>query len=170
MIALALGLLTAGAPPPADPLAPVLKGQVQCYSPDVARKTCRSIGGYVPNPDGSYQNKATVLLSASPLIVMETVAPVTVKHGAVCGAVTPHDIETAHFTIEGQPANAAQAERLRAALTQAEAAIFDHEICTAEGVVGGAATAEVSVDGARTPTMDQRMVWVSPADGFKVAP
>lgn len=172
MIALALGLMMAAAPEAAtpDPFAPALKGKVQCYAPNPQRKTCQSIGGYARTPGGDYQNTAIVLLSPSPVIVMETVAPVTARRGAICGVLTRRDVATTRFLVDGQPADAAQAERLHAAVAQAEASMFNHEICTAEAVVNGTPMAQVSVDGTRNPALDQPMIWVSPGDGFKVAP
>ncbi len=71
MIGLALTLMLAGAEP-ADPIGPALAGKVQCYAPNVARKTCSSIGAYARTADGHIDNRALVLVSPSPVIILET--------------------------------------------------------------------------------------------------
>ncbi len=47
---------------------------------------------------------------------------------------------------------------------------FGHEICTAYVADGDHLIAKASVDGAPQPAMDQKVIWVSPTDGFKVQP
>ena len=87
MIGLALTLALAAADAQ-DTLAPAWAGKVQCYSPDAARKTCASIGAYTRLPGGGIENRAVVLVSKSPLIVMETRTPVSQKGEAICGPMT----------------------------------------------------------------------------------
>jgi len=47
---------------------------------------------------------------------------------------------------------------------------FGHEICSTYVPADGSLLAKVTVDGASQPTMDQRVIWVSPTDGYKVGP
>lgn len=162
--------LAASAAPLNEPLAPAFTGQVQCYQPDAARKTCASIGAYERDADGTIQNTATVLLRPQPLILMRSRAPVVVKNGAVCGVIAERDLQAATFSIDGEAADAANAEALRRAVGPGYAPLLNREICTAYEPNGQEMTGRVSIDGKRQPALDQRVRWVSPAEGFTVAP
>jgi len=101
---------------------------------------------------------------------MRTVTPVTVRSNQVCGFVRPEDIEAASFEIAGKPATPAQAAMLRQRIAEAQKGFFGHEICTDYIADGDAMIAKASVDGVPQPAMDQRVIWVSPQDGFGVRP
>ena len=171
MSALALLAVTAAAVAPLpDPLGPAAQGQVQCYAPDRARRTCASLAGYAVGADGAIINTALVLISRAPKITMETSAPVTRKEGRVCGAMQPPDLETARFLYEDAPPDAAKAAELKEAVKRAYGPIMGHEICTAFVPDGGGLTARITEDGLPRPGLDERVIWVSPADGYKVSP
>jgi hypothetical protein len=167
-----IGLIAAAAvlgASPGDPLGPAKQGMVQCYAPDTARKTCRSIGAYETQADGKILNTATVLVAPSPVIVMKTVAPVTVKAGAVCGVIHQADLDGATFTYEGAPVAEEQAAALKAAIGQAMEPFKDHELCTSFEADGDHLKGVVNFDGVRKAEFDQPVLWVSPAE-YKVAP
>src|SRR3954462_1704587 len=82
-----------------DPIAPAASGQLQCYVPDTTRKICASLAGYRANPNGGIDNIATVLLSKMPVVTMETVSPVEIKMGQVCGKIRRQDLDVAKFTV-----------------------------------------------------------------------
>lgn len=162
--------LAAAAATPLDPITPAWSGKVQCYQPDAARKTCNSIGAYARDPAGTIQNTATILLRPEPLIVMRTTAPVVVKQNAICGTITERDLLAAEFTIAGQAADAPNTEALRNAVRPGYAAVLNREICTTYQPAGDEMNAQITVGGKRMPALDQRVRWVSPADGYSVAP
>ena len=163
------GSAACSAPLP-PPIAPADQGRLQCYTPDVARKTCQSLSAYRSGGDGVIQNTAVVLIAPSPPILMETVTPVEIRAGQVCGAIRPKDIDDAKFTVSGQPADPAQATRLREAIRNAMKDMFDHQICTAYVPDGDALLAKAIVDGVPRPALDQKTVWVAPDEGYKVSP
>ena len=173
MIGLAVSTFLAVAPAaaPRDPLAPALAGQVECYVPNVQRRVCRSIGAYARQSNGVMHNTAIVLISASPLGTMETTGPVQVKGQRVCSTPSPRDVAVARFRIDGKPVEAGRAEALRQDVAGDMKAIFGHEVCTSYAPgKDGALVAQVSVDGKRAPKLDLPVLWVSPADGYRVAP
>jgi hypothetical protein len=86
------------------PLGPAAAGELQCYVPNLAKKTCQLIAAYARGEAGTIQNVATAMVSADPFIVMTTIAPMQVRDGRVCGAVRAEDFATATFTIGGRPA------------------------------------------------------------------
>src|SRR4051794_13873899 len=67
----------------ANPVAMAEKGQLQCYRPDVQKKTCQAIASYPRTGPGAYDNKALIPVSAN--ATLETHTPVVIKSGAVCG-------------------------------------------------------------------------------------
>lgn len=167
MMALSSAAVGASIPPP---IAPAFDGQLQCYAPDVARKTCQSLAAYRQGRDGVIYNPATVLISQTPAIAMTTVTPVTIKGEQVCGYVRPEDIDAGQFTINGVAATPDQTKALRRTMTTAEMGLFGHEICTAYVAAGDGWTAKASIDGAAQAAMDQKVIWVSPSAGFEVKP
>lgn len=168
MIGLIVAAAVVGAAP-ADPIGPAKQGLVQCYAPDQSKKTCRSIGAYTVQSDGRIQNAATTLISKSPLIVMKTQAPVTIKAGAICGTIQQTDLDTASFTYEGADLQGEDLAKLKTAIGAAMTPLIGHEVCTSFAADGDMLSGQVSLDGARKPDMDQKVLWVSPSD-YSVAP
>lgn len=152
------------------PLAPAAEGKVQCYRPNEVAKTCESIGAYRVTPDGQILNTAIVLISASPAIVMSTESAVSIKGGQDCGVTLPKHIDAATFEVEGRPADPALTQKLRAQLKARMTAFFGHETCVAYVPDGAAWLATSRIDGVAHPEMDLKVIWVSPADGYRVAP
>lgn len=149
----------------ADPLAPAREGQLQCHSPDVARKTCAALAGYTFPKEGLILNQAETLLNPSPAIIMRVESPVQVRGGAICGDMS--GVEGATFTIEGQPAEESTTALLRGQVETAFAQI-GREGCTTYTPQGDGLLAEVTVDGKSRPDLNQPVIWVSPADGYSI--
>src|SRR5258705_6767474 len=158
---MAIVLIAAAAPGanPNDPLDPARSGQMQCYTPNVAKKTCHALAQYIFAPDGSIQNPAEVMISENPLIIMKGTAPVAVRDGAVCGPFQAEDIQQATFTIAGNPAPAPVAEQIKAQLLMASAGRVGKEICTKYVPDRGQYAAQVTVDGEAHPEMADRVIW-----------
>ena len=152
------------------PLTPAGSGKLQCYAPNTAAKTCKSLAGYKSRADGAIDNSAIVLISASPAITMETVSPVVIKAGRVCGKVEERDIDTAKFTVGPTQLDQQQAEPLRQQLRQAFQKIFGHELCTAYVPEGGVLVAKATMDGAPMGVPDEQVIWVAPDEGYSVSP
>jgi hypothetical protein len=156
--------------PATDPLAPAATGMLQCYAPDVVKHSCQSLAGYIKRADGTFDNKATVMLSPAPLVVMETVTQVEVDAGAVCGLVQKKDLDAAVISVNGQTLAETDAVKARAQIAVAMASVLGHRICTTYVPDGGQLRAKVALDGTALPAMDQRVIWVAPDAGYKVAP
>jgi len=150
-----------------DPLGPARAGQLQCHTPDIARKTCQALAGYTFAADGTILNQAEVVLNASPLIVMWNESTVNVRDGAICGQLA--DFDKTRFTVEGGTADPAMADQIKAQVVGAYAAL-GREGCTRYTGSGNALTAEVSIDGLARPEFNQPVIWVSRADGYAVRP
>jgi hypothetical protein len=152
------------------PLAPAGKGMAQCYAPDTTVKTCSSMATYHLNADGTFTNKAMVLISKSPPAILEMNTNVQVKNGAVCGTIREENITSARLTVNDADVPVDQAGPVLAQIASGMKAVVGHEICTAYVQSGGKMVAKATLDGVPKPDQDQVMLWVSPADGYKVAP
>lgn len=155
--------------PPSDPLAPAQYGQVQCFSPDPATKTCNSIAAYIPSGNG-FTNTATILLSSRPAVTMTTSTQVQVRGGAVCGTLREDDIQSAKVKVDGRELSPEEASLVVSAVADAVNDYVGQEICTTYVAAADGWTAKASVQGTPQPELDQPVIWVSPSDGYKVAP
>ena len=157
-------------PPLPAPIAEANSGKLQCYSPNVANKTCRSMGAYKPGAKGVIDNIAIVLIASQPLVVMETVSPVTVKKGQVCGPLRAQDIDASKITANGKAVEAQQATTIRQQMKAALKDMLGHEVCTAYRPKDGMLLARASLDGVEKPELDQKVIWVSRTDGYRLGP
>lgn len=148
-----------------DPLAPARAGQLQCYTPDESRRTCRSIASYNFRADGVVHNQAVVLLE--PNLIMKVSTLVDVRDGAVCGHLD--GIDAAEFIVEGHPADAQQTFRLRKLLAATYGFAAGREYCTQYTPEGEGYRTALTVDGVPMP-QSRYVIWVDPADGYRVAP
>ncbi|MBW8734716.1 MAG: hypothetical protein JF571_10490 [Asticcacaulis sp.] len=155
----------------APPLDPAASGQIQCYVPDTARKTCSSMAYYVARDDGSFDNRAVVLINKAPAVTLETTTRVGIKNGAVCGALRAEDIAAGKVSVSGRVMTPEEASPVLNSITQALGGVIGHEICTAfVPDASGKLTAQASMDGTRQAEQDQPVLWVAPSDGYTVAP
>lgn len=171
-VLIALSLLTAAsaASPAIDPLLPAQSGEMQCYAPDEARKTCRSLAFYDKRDASSYDNRAIVLVSTAGPVVLETVTQVIIEAGAVCGAIRPEDIQKGKLTISGRVLPADQAAPVLSRIADAMQPIMGKQICTTYVHDTGVLIAHATINGVAQPDMDQTVKWVKPSDGYTVAP
>lgn len=169
MLIAALLSLTLAGPADPDPLAPAREGMAQCYRPNKATRTCGALATYEFHADGTITNYAELALLDEPLVIVRSAAPVYVRDGAECSDVDPRTIDF-KFEIDGQPADAATAAELRELFLQAIDQNPDGLYCTTYHSNGdGTLTGRVTIDGERWPDGDDTLLWVNPAEGWKVA-
>jgi hypothetical protein len=153
------------------PIADAAREKLQCYQPDMVRKTCRSMASYGSDASGKIINPATVLISARPAIVMATTTRVVVRAGRVCGVIRQEDVAAAEFTVDGLPATPEQTTMLREQVAVIQKPMIGPEICTAYVRDGAMLVAKATIGGVATkPAMDQKVIWVTPTEGYRVAP
>ncbi|MBL8546006.1 MAG: hypothetical protein JNL81_06045 [Hyphomonadaceae bacterium] len=169
--ALALGLLASPASAQTDDiLAPARAGQLQCFEPNVANKTCQALDAYTVGADGAVQNATQAVISPAPLIVMRMVLNVTIRDNAICGPLTTADINAATFTVDGNPASAEQTAQIQNAMRNQLGPMLNLETCLTLRPDGDTMRAETALNGVGRPDMAQRMIWVGANDGYRVAP
>jgi hypothetical protein len=157
-----------------DPLAPAWDGLVQCYAPDQRQKTCRALAGYTRMPDGTIVNDAEVVLSfGEPVIIGRFRDPVFVRGDAVCG-YAKDDLETiVSVEIDGQLFDDSNDETgiRRAVAEVVRDQIGGEELCTVYEPLGnGDFRPRYYRDGKIFEVEDERVIWVRPEEGWRVAP
>jgi hypothetical protein len=153
---------------PENPISKAEEGKMQCYRPDVEKKTCQSIASYQRTGPEAYDNKALISLSANVTLEMHT--PVIIKSGSVCGFVKAQDVLDGTLRFNGVPVEAERAKPILEQVAEAMAAITDKEICTEYRMSGNDLAARVSVGGTYQPDHDQTVKWIGPDDGYIVTP
>ena len=152
----------------ANALANAEKGQLQCYRPDIQKKTCQSIASYRRIAPGTYDNKALLPLGHG--ATLETHAPVVVRGNAVCGYVRSADVIAGEIKVGSAVLPADRAKPVLEHIAQALAPLANEEICTRYQPSAGELTAKVSVNGVYQPDKDETVKWIHPADGYTVTP
>ena len=169
--ALAAAMLLIAADTVPDPLAPAHSGMVQCYDPNTDVKTCRAIGAYTFESDGTIQNQATFALpSGRDALVVKTTTPVIVRDGAVCGPFSKDAIKSASVFLNGRRLPPDDANQIRVQLMAVMADRFGKEICTSYRAFKDEFYASVKVDGAPDPAASDYVLWIKPDDGYTVVP
>ncbi len=173
MLGIVVGLSLLATPAVAqtnDVLGPARQGQLQCFEPNVTTKTCQSLGGYTFAANGVIDNMAWVLIMPEPVVIMRVSSPVVVRNNAICGPLSAADIARATFTIDGAPASEADTRDLRTGLTEQLAPMLNQESCLTMTADGDGFRADTTVGGTPQPQQTQRVIWIGPNDGYRVAP
>jgi hypothetical protein len=152
------------------PLLPAAKGRMQCYSPDAAHKTCKSMAGFRISSHGGIENIATVLISGSPPVMMESITPVEITGGKVCSQVSERDFQSANITVDGRPADLRQAQQYVHQAMSAAKNLIGSFVCVSFVTEGDAVKAKTTINGTAKPDLDQPVIWVTLDDGYKVGP
>ena len=170
LAAMAVSALPAHAGSLPDPIAPAAMGQLQCYSPDTTYKTCKAIASFKSGASGTTEYVLSQLSSKPITIIVKTVSPVEIKAGKVCGTAQEKDIDAARIFAVGHVLDPKQVAQLRQQLKIALHEFFGHETCTAYEPEGNALVARATIDGVPMRGPEQRVIWVSPSDGYTVSP
>lgn len=165
LIASSVGIPHSGAS--ADPIARANGGELQCYRPNVERKTCQAIASYRQTGPGTYIN--TALLPLGEGATLETRSPVAIKGGAVCGSITRQEILAGTLRAPNEVITPEMAKPFLERVADAISPIMGKEICTKYEPSGGDFTAKASIDGVYQPAKDSIVKWIAPTDGYTVA-
>jgi hypothetical protein len=165
---IAVSVETSGAIASANPLLLAEKGEVQCYRPDMEKKTCQSIASYRQTGPGTYDNAALIPVAAD--VTLETHTPVVVRGNAVCGFVRGEDAVAGTLRVGGKVVDPQKAKPILERIAQAMAPMADKEICTTYEPTGANFTAKISIAGTYRADQDETVKWISPTDGYTVTP
>lgn len=150
----------------ANPLGPAEKGQLQCYRPNVEKKTCQSIAAYQRTAPGAYDNKAVIPVAND--TTLETHTPVVIKGGAVCGSIRSQDMIAGTLRVSGKVIDPTTAKPILERIAQGVGPLADKEICTRYEPTGADLVAKISIAGTYRADQDEVVKWISPSDGYTV--
>ncbi len=153
-----------------NPLEFADKGLLQCWRPDLSKKTCRVIAAYRKTGPGTYDDTGILALSSRRPITLETHSPVVVRGDAVCGAVRTEELRSSIVRDGARIVAPADAEPILDQIAQFMAPIDGQETCTRFEPSGPDFIAKISVAGRYRPQLDQKIKLISPADGYIVTP
>ena len=153
-----------------NPLALAEQGLVQCWHPDSAKKTCRTIASYRKTGPREYDNVALLPLSPDGRVTIETHTPVVLKGYAVCGPIRIHDAAAGILRKDGKIVPQAIAQPILNKVAQSVASLDGLETCTRYEASGPDFIAKVSVSGKYSSDLDSAVKWISLADGYTVKP
>lgn len=148
-----------------DILQPARQGQIQCFQPNIYARTCKIMAAYSFADDGGIQSTAQMLMDETGPAVLVLTSPVVIKDRSVCGNL--ENLPNAHFVVAGQPATSGQEAGYRLMLSVAPRR---GEVCARWVGDGNGYMAYGSLDGKPKRDLDQRMIWVEPGEGYRVAP
>lgn len=169
---LALNLAAALLLMPSDPLAPARSGQVLCFEPDPAARTCLGQARYRWMPDDTVASDLIVRVSRFPITVHST-ATVHMRGLSECSAVGNASAQITAIYEEGQPLQGSDFDEARDLLGGAiDIGIGPgRELCLTHEVQADNTLRLVAyVDGRRRADLDSAARWVDPTDGWRLAP
>jgi hypothetical protein len=152
-------------------MAPAKQGMLQCQMPDVLFKTCFSLSKVYQTGPSTWTIETQMVVDQQSPAIASLKDTVFVRGTEVCKAANAIDVAKFTFSLEGRPIPSAEAAKYRSKLRQFYAAFGGKMICTQ--VVPseqGMEMVEATIDGKRFPLGDYAMKWVSPKDGWTVAP
>ena len=153
-----------------EPIARAADGQLQCYSPDKANKTCSALASFAPGKERQIITTAVILISTNPLIIMKGTASVLTRSGELCGVLSEQNIEDASFSDGNDALDSTQGMLLRKVMEVSLQNVFGHEVCGSYVAKGATLFAQAKLDGEPMSGAAQRVTWVAPADGYRVGP
>lgn len=156
------------AAPAQNPLARAEAGQVQCYRPDVTRKTCQSIASYIRTGETTYDNRTIVAVSND--ATLETHTPAVRRGDAVCSYIRAEDMMAGILRLHGAVVLPNAAKPVLEKIAKSVAPFAGKEICTRYEPSAADFTAKVSIARTYRPDQDVEILWIGPSDGYTVTP
>ena len=151
-IQLALTVVTTPYAAKVFPLRPAtIEGKVQCFSPNVARRTCQTIVQYRALTNVAFINTATVLINSQPGMTMRVSTTSRVVNDAVCGTMMPGNLADATLYRDGAVVPRDVARPILAKVATEMAPLMGRETCTRFAATATGFVAKVSIKG-RLPT------------------
>lgn len=143
------------------------QGLLECSSPDVRRKTCRSIGSYERIREGVYNS--TTVMDVGNGVTLELYSPVWLVDDAFCGSIREQDVLTGIIRVNGREiAPQLAASGLQQALRQLRP-VIDQELCWRYEPSGASFVGKATIGGTYRPELDATVKMVSPSEGYRVA-
>ena len=165
-------LILAGANVQADVdiLAQSKSGKMLCANPDAATKSCSSITSFKVSANGSVIETTEVLLTPEQSITLTMSIATEVAGGSNCGVMTLDDLRGGQVRANGEALppdrNALVLERLETSM----GSLAGQKVCDALRLENDSLVKYGQVEGVDVKLPGKPVMWVSPNDGYEVAP
>jgi hypothetical protein len=153
-----------------DPLAPAKAGKLWCYEPDSENRTCRSFSRFEWDAAGSIWEEDELTLSANPLVTMKVRAISTHEGVAICQVIVEETFQKAMFMVDGKPATADEDMAFREQYGSRYAPFYGKKFCLEISPYESIFITQVAIDGTPYPSATSRLKWISPDEGYVLAP
>ena len=153
-----------------DPLAPAKAGKIWCYEPDSENKTCRSFSRFEWDAAGTIWEEDELTLSANPLVTMKVRAISTHEGVAICQVIAEEPFQKAVFMVDGKPATADEDMAYREQYGSRYAPFYGKKFCLEISPYESIFITQVAIDGTPYPSATSRLKWISPDEGYGLAP
>ena len=172
LIFLALGMLTLAQSAQADddPFAAAKAGKLECFAPDTVKKTCLDMTRYTWEGNGQILEEDEYAISANPLITAKSKDYVAIANGEACQVVSAPKILGANYFRDGVRVSKSDEAQFRQRDFQQMRSLIGKKFCMRLSPYESAFIAEYSVDGIPRPSATNRVKWISPDEGYVLAP
>lgn len=170
MLALLLTLAGTNLEAEVDILAQSKSGKVLCSNPDAATKSCSSITTFSTSVEGAVTETTEILLTPDQPLTVTMSTGSQVVGGSYCGVMTMDELRRGQVRLSGQalPAdrNALVLQRLEASMGP----LAGKKACDVIRVENNGLVKYGQIEGVELKLPRKPVMWVSPDDGYKVAP
>jgi hypothetical protein len=150
------------------PLAAANDGKLICVEPQPETKTCNELIRYTVGDDGIVQAHTIGALDEDALVIWEGSAPVEIKGGQICDRSRPEDLKHHQVRIQPGTKGLPNAETYKAFLYATVTAMQHHDLCIDFVPDASGVLLKYIFNGAQSTMPDERAIWVSAEDGYKV--
>ena len=153
-----------------DPFAPAKAGKLECFAPNSEKKTCLDMSRYTWDANDQILEEDEFAVSANPLITARSKDFVIINRGEACQVVSKDKVLEATFFRGGVQVSDSEQTQFRGRQLQQLSSIVGKKVCMSLSPYGSVFIAEYSIDGNPLPSATNRLKWISPDEGYVLAP
>lgn len=153
-----------------DLMTEIRAGKLLCSNPDVSTKTCSAIVIFSVGDDGDIKETTEMLISPSPPITLEMSSPSQIQGSVNCTVLTLPLMQKGRVRVNGAPLPSDQNEAVLSKIIEVMGPMADKRACEELRIEAGQLLKIGQVEGIEVTLPGKPVKWISPEDGFKVAP
>ena len=153
-----------------DPFAPAKAGKLECFAPNSEKKTCLDMTRYTWEANGQILEEDEYAISTNPLITAKNKDYVEIANGEACQVVSAPKILGANYFRDGVRVLESEEAQFRQRDLRQMSSLVGKRLCMSLSPYEGLFIAEYSIDGIPRPSATNRLKWISPDEGYVLAP
>lgn len=170
LLAILLMAAAADAAPETDVLAQARAGRVLCVNPDPKSKTCSTIDTFVIAKDGAVTDVGELLIAADQPLTLEVASTVQIDTALICGSMELADLKAGRVRFEGQPVSPDRNAAVLDVFVERLKPLAGRRVCEVLRLEDGQLRKFGQVGRVDVALPGKPVQWVSPTEGYKVAP